>query len=207
MANAVDLLTLAEAKAAVNLSGDANDTELALWITAVSVRIDDLCGAVVTRTVTGEKHDGGRRLIVLRKAPASDTSTTTITTVTEYVGTTGTTLTEDDNTDHPAAGWYLDGRRLYRRAGGTDARFAAGRGNVVVTYEAGRFANTEAVGPLFKLTVSAIMRRLWSREQGSWASGGDPFAADSGGGVRFHKTVDPMVREFLTNELLPPVVM
>lgn len=203
-----DLLTLAEAKTAVNLTtGTANDTTLALWISGVSTRIDRLCGAVVIRTVTDETHNGGRRLLQLRKAPCSETSATTITSVKEYDGTTLTTLTAETNETKPAEGFSFSPETglLYRRAGGVDALFASGRRNVLVTYQAGRVASTALVPELFKLAAGAILLRLWQRDQGAWAKGGDPFA-DSGASVGFFKAVDPMVREFLSDELLPQTV-
>lgn len=207
---ATDVLTLAEAKTALNTnSGTGNDTEITLWITAVSARLDDLCGAVVIRTVTDEVYDGGRSFLPLRQAPVSKTSATTVTTVKEYASTTLTTLTAETNDSKPSDGFLFDPTLgfLYRRASGSGGTFASGRQNVLVTYDAGRYATTADVDGRFKLTAGAILRRLWHREQGAWARGGDPFEPGAAGAAGFFKTVsDTMIREFLADELRPPVV-
>lgn len=202
-----DVLTLAEAKTAINQSGSTSDTEIGLWVTAVSVRLDDLCGAVVIRTVTLETHDGGGRFVRLREAPCAKSSATTITTVTEYDQTTSQALTEETNSTKPADGFIFDQTLglLRRRSSGFDARFPDGRGNVVVTYEAGRYANTAAVDGRFKVTAGAIMRRLWQREQSAWATGGDPFT-DAGTVGFFRAMSDSIISEFLSDELRAPVV-
>lgn len=208
MANDIDVLTLEEAKTAISMSGSGQDEELPLWITAVSRRLDDLCGAVVTRTIEGQAFDGGKPWVDLDLAPVSRTAATTVTSVIEYDGTTATTLTADTNASQPAEAYRLDARlgMIYRRASGVDRRFVAGVGNVVVTYAPGRYATTAAVDERFKVAAGAILRRLWHREAGAWAKGGDPFAEAGVGTVGFFKAVDPMVREFLADELLPPAV-
>lgn len=202
-----DLLTLSEAKDAINQSGATHDSELQMWITAVSNRIDELCGYVVKRTVADETHNGGRRIIQLNHAPASLTATTTIQTVTEYSNTTEHTLLEETNTDKPAHAYLFDVKSgiLRRRSGGADATFATGRANVVVNYEPGRYETTAAVGDHFKLTAGAIMRRLWQRESGAWAVGGDPFT-DQGTVGFFRAMSESMINEFLHDELRLPVV-
>lgn len=205
MADALDVLTLEEAKTALNLKLDTytHDAEVAMWVTAVSRRLDDICGPIVTRTVTEEIHSGGGSALWLYKTPVAS-----ITTLTEYSSTTGTVLTAETNTTKPDAGYLLDPEagRVYRRAGGGASTFTAGDRNIVVTYVAGRFAGTASVDPKFKAAAGAVLRRLWSREQGAWARGADPFLETGAGTVGFFKAVDPMVREFLADEVLPPVV-
>ena len=184
---------------------ERDDEFIGIWVPAISRRIDELCGPVVKRTITDERHDGGRHVIRLRHVPISS-----VTTVTEYDGTAATVLAEETNETKPDDAYLVDGGRydrdLRRRSGESDVNFAVGRRNVEVTYEAGRYADTASVDPKFKMTAAAILRRLWSREAGAWAAGGDPFAEAGQGQVRFHKTVDPMVREFLADELRPPAV-
>lgn len=203
---ATDVLTLAEAKTAINQSGPTHDGEIALWVSAVSRRLDDLCGPVVIRTVTDEKHDGGGRFVQLRYTPCSKTSATEITTAVEYDGTTERALTAETNAEKPTDGFLFDQTLglLYRRSGNIDARFAAGRLNVVVTYQGGRYADTASVDERFKLTAGAILRRLWQREQGAWSTGGDPFT-DQGTVGFFRAMSDSVVTEFLSDELKPPV--
>jgi len=193
----LNLLTRTEAYTAINDPATAAETTslrddevLGLWVPAVSRRIDDLCGPVVTRTVT-ETHSGdGRDNLYLRTPPA--------------VSVTSVTLNGDAL---PADGYDLDNDNrflaiLYR----TTSTWPDGRRNIVVEYQAGRHATTAAVDPLFKMAAAAILRRLWSREAGAWARGGDPFAEAGAGSVGFFKAVDPMVHEFLGDEMRPPAV-
>src|SRR5437868_6897514 len=101
---ALDLITLNEAKHELNLDLTSTDPdgELARYITAVSRRLDDLCGPIVERTVTDEPHNGGRVRIFL-DAPISS-----VTTVKEYSGTTLTTLTEESVTSQTSNQFVID---------------------------------------------------------------------------------------------------
>lgn len=202
---ALDLLTLAEAKRAINVpaSWAVHEDELALFVAGVSGRIDDMCGPVVVREVV-EWHDGGESSIWLRQPPVAS-----VTSVTEYDSTTATVLDPEDEATVPADGYLaeLDGHFavVRRRSGGSDLRFGSGRRRVKVAYSAGRFATTSAVDAKFKLAAGAILRRMWQREAGSWARGGDPFAGDESV-VGFFRAVDPMVAELLADELRGPVM-
>lgn len=202
------LLTRQEAYEAINDPASAieqsstRDVEIVdMWVPAVSRRIDDLCGPVVARTITEELHDGGVRKIWLHHTPIY-----AVTSVTEYDDTAAVTLTAETNAAKPSDAYLADGpgrydRYLLRRSDNADAMFESGRRNVVVTYEAGRFADTASVDAKFKLAAASILRRLWSREAGAWARGGDPFAEAGAGSVGFFKAVDPMVSEFLGDEM------
>ena len=203
MADTLDVLTLPEAKAALNLTGDTHDSEIALWVTAVSRRLDDACGPVVQRNVTEELHDGGAGSIWLHHPPVAS-----VTSVSEFASTTETLLTAETNVTKPAAGYLVDlaAGRVVRRSGGGAAVFAAGSSNVEVSYVAGRYATTAAVDAKFKAAAGAVLRRLWAREQGAWARGGDPFTEAGATGPGFFKALDPMIREFLADELRAPVV-
>jgi len=201
-AEAYEAINDTESAAAASAAHDAEVVDV--WVPALSRRIDKLCGPVVIRTVTDERHDGGGRSIVLRNGPAAS-----VTTLTEYDVGAATILTAEQDDTQPANGYLLDTLGptsfVYRRTSGYDYAFPRGRQNVKVVYEAGRYADTAAVDPKFKLAASAIMRRLWSREAGAWSRGGNPFEAD-GVSPGFFKAVDPMVHEFLADELLPPAV-
>lgn len=199
MADTLDLLTLAEGHAAINLANTVTtqDTKLAQYITAVSRRMDELCGPIVVRTITAETHDGdddtpyadgevftrngypigggrslGRGLIYLRQRPVSS-----VTTVTEYAYTTATVLTADSTSTLAGAGYTFNPRTgaLYRRSGGRDWYFPSGRNNIAVTYVAGRAANTAAVDPKFKLAASVILNHVWRPQSGAWAQTANPY--------------------------------
>lgn len=210
MADLLDLLTLQEAYRAISdpASEDAvagggaggHDDRMALWITAVSRRIDEVTGPVVIRTVTSELHDGGRHRVYLNQTPVSS-----VTTVVEYDNTTSTTLTAETNTTKPADAYLVEGERhgvaIRRRSSNADDTFPAGRDNVEVTYEAGRYADTASVDALFKEAASAVLRRWQKREGGAWSTGSDPFARPPD--VGFFKAVEPMVAEMLDDQVRP----
>lgn len=167
MAATLDIITLAEGRAAINMLAQdtTQDSEIAAYVTAASQRIDQLAGPVVVRTITAELHDGTGSEVRLRYYPVSS-----ITSVTEYVGATGTVLTaETVGGAYIGTNYALDARYgvLTRRSGGVDAPFSYGRGRVAVTYVAGRFANTAAVDPLYKTATTVLLSHWWRREQGS----------------------------------------
>lgn len=174
--DSIDVLTLSEAKQALGLaSTDTNlDDYLRTLVTAVSAQLDEMCGPVRNRTVTGELHDGGTSRVCLRKRPVYS-----ITTVTEYNNTSATVLTAESNTTKSATDYIHDGTftRLssgvvVRRNSNTDDLFPSGRRNVVVTYIAGRSATTEGVPAKFKQAASLMLRNVWIAEQ---ASGTETF--------------------------------
>jgi len=196
------VLDRVEAYEAINDATSANagasdrDAEVIdIWVSALSRRIDELCGPVVVRTVTDERHDGGRSRIWLDLAPVSS-----VTSLVEYDAGTVQTLTAELDDGLPEYGYLLeDDGSIIRRNGGGDATFAYGRRNVKATYEAGRYADTASVDAKFKMAAGAILRRLWQREAGAWARATDPFT-EAAGGTGFYKAVDPMVHEFLSDE-------
>ncbi len=164
MADALDYLTLAEAKAALNIdtSNTNFDTELAGWITAVSRQLDNYVGPVVTRTITSESHDGGCASLFLKYRPVSS-----VTAVSEFSYTTEQALTGESNASKTATNYLLDAAKgiLRRRSGGADTRFPMGRGNVIVTYVAGRYTSA-SVDEVFKTGARLTLSLLWRREQG-----------------------------------------
>lgn len=198
MADTLDIITLAEGRAAVNLhaSDTSQDTEVAAYITAVSRRLDQAVGPVVVRTITAETHDGTGAFVRLHHPPVSS-----VTSVTEYLATTGTVLTaEAVGVATTANNYTLDARYgiLTRRSGGTDTSWSYGRSRVVVTYVAGRYTNTGSVDALFKSAASIMVAHLWRREQAS-----EPMTAYQ----RSHGTAIPkVVREMLADEWRLPAV-
>ena len=167
MALATDWISLDEGKAAVNITGGAFDSELALYISAASQRLDQLAGAAVIRTITGEIHNitrPGTTAVLLNYRPVVSASSVVV-----YNQTTAQTLALETNSAKTANDYLLDPAegRLRRRSSGYDTAFPTGRGNVIVTYTAGRFASTAAVAERFKLAASIYLAHLWKREQGA----------------------------------------
>ena len=168
MADTLDLISLAEGKSAVGITtGDTSqDTALALKITAVSRRIDRLCGPVVQRTVTDEVHPGGRPWVQVRRWPVAS-----FTTVTEYDATAPTVLTLEDFDTQPTDGFLPErwestptavfNGKIWRRASGQGCWFPVGPEAVKVTYVAGRAANTAAVDPAFKEAAGIALKNVW----------------------------------------------
>lgn len=151
MAATEDILTLAEGQAALRQgTSTANDTTIALLITASSIAIDRGIGPVVRRTVTADTFDGEGVFIQLRSWPV-----TTVTTVVED----GTTLTSDQ--------YLIDYEKgqLYRRNGDYDYPWEIGRDNIEVTYTAGRFASTATVDAWYKHGCRLLLRHQWRSEQ------------------------------------------
>lgn len=154
MAEDNDILTLAEARAALNQGTQtSNDTRITALVTAISERIDDNedgLGPVVIRQPPQETHDGAGTCIQLKFWPVA-----TIVTVTED----GTTLA--------AADYHIDSDTglLYRRSGNYDRKWCEGRANIVVDYTAGRYASTAAVPEKFKQGARLFIKHQWSAEQ------------------------------------------
>lgn len=174
MADTLDLLTLTEAKAALNITVSTYDTEVAAYVTAVSRQLDNLCGPIVTRTVTSESRDGGRPTLYLARRPVASVAA-----VVEYDGTTGTTLTAETPSSQTANQYLVESAQgiLRRRNGGSDYLFPIGRQNVIVTYSAGRYSSTSTVDERFKTAARLCLTNLWRREQGG---GTDTFGALAG---------------------------
>lgn len=157
-----DLLTLVEAASAAGRRADDADPDLALVNTAVGLTLDEWCGPVVIRTVTDERHEGRWGHVWLDRWPISSFDS-----VVDYHGTTSYTLTEETPGSIPDDGYLLDpytgdgnySGRVRRRYGGADGRFGDW---VVATYDAGRFADTDAVSERWKRAAGHLLQYLWA---------------------------------------------
>jgi hypothetical protein len=202
LTSAYDLLTLDEAKRALNIDpGNTNfDTELALYVTALSERIDQECGPVVKRSVSGEAHAGGGLVIYPDYVPVAAVGS-----VVEYVGGTATTLTAA--TDTVAGDYLLENPGtlhsfISRWSNFNVRRFAGGR--VVINYVAGRFDSTAAVSALFKQAASTFLVHLWQTQGSGSATFGSPAEAIPQFGLGF--AVPNRVVEMLAHERIAGVV-
>jgi len=204
VADTRDIISLTEAKAAVNIDvgNTSYDTELAAFITGVSRRIDTLCGYVVRRTITDETHYcGAASFIDVRHTPISS-----VTTVTEYdQDGTSLVLTAESVSSKPTDAYLVDITlerpfRIYRRSEGGMYTFPAG-GSVVLTYVVGRYANTAGVDELFKRAAAIMFSHLWRREQGVGSQTFGPID-DVGLGIPAF-AVPRAVIELLAEELKP----
>lgn len=208
IADTLDLLTLDEAKKALNipLADTTFDLEVASYVTAVSRRIDDMCGPVVVRTITDEAHDGGGVYLFPYHTPVAS-----VTTVTEWLSGTSTALTAETNAASTTTNYLLTGTGMHsttirRRSSWSDSYFPLGIGNVLVTYVAGRYANTAAVDPKFKQAAAKMLSLMWKGDQGA---GSVTFGApdEVGGGIAgFGFAIPNFVVELLAEERRPPVI-
>lgn len=194
----LDVLTRDEAKAALNIPvGDpSQDQKIDSYVTAVSLALDRIVGPIVQRTITDEPHDGGRGVLSAVFYPIIS-----ITSITERQGTTAVTLTAE-NFASPTANDYsvnLEAGLIYRRSGGCDRWFSSGRGNVRLTYVAGRFADTASVDARFKQGAAIMLSHLWRNEQGIPST-------PEGAPVTLTFAVPNAVKHLLADQLLAPVV-
>lgn len=185
------LLTLAEAKAQLNISTSTDDEELQTYVDAVTAVVEEYIGPVEPREVT-ERHDteGGRRAVVLRTTPVL--SLTSV----EPLLTGGISYPVDGLDLDPDTG------EVRRVDGGWF------RGLLLFTLQAGR-AGVPPVPPTINLAARMLVQHLW-RTQHPSRSGGLP-----GGGEDFSVTqpivgfgyaVPNRVLELLAPYRLPPGV-
>jgi len=150
-----DILTLAEAKQALNLPSGASsvDAELAQVITAASLFVDSIDGAVVQRTVTETFRNPRGSSIILATYPV------VVTSVAEYSGGVASTLTAESNT--VAGGFTFESSSgiLSRRSSWYATAFTGE--TLVVTYTAGRYATTATVDALYKEAAVHALIHYW----------------------------------------------
>lgn len=199
--NTTDVITLEDTRRELRLNSAAFDDTLDLLISAVSERLDELCGPIVVRTVT-ESHQGGTGRILLRQTPVAS-----VTTVREFTGTVEQVLVAETNATKSSNDFYLDGTTgiLYRRTGGYATWFPGGAGNVVVEYVAGRFATTADVTAKFRMAARIMVKHFWRYEAGS---GSQAFGAnDEGLGAIATFAVPRSVLELLAGEVASTVTV
>lgn len=207
---ATDLLTLPEAKAALNIPEDDvdNDVELAQVISAATALLEQWVGPVIVRSAVTEYLRGGTATVRPTQTPVYS-----VTSVTDYDGATATVLTVDTpGSAYNADGFYLDAPvphvvGVRRRATGCDYPFTAGPGTVKVIYVPGRFATLAAVTPLFKEAATVCLVHLWQHRGansafGTAAGDGAPY-----GGVPFSTdTLRKKVRSMMGAEARGPAI-
>lgn len=174
-----DIITLADAKAQLNMTSTANDAELAGYISSASQMWTRRVGPVAGSPVFTEHYDGGASRIALRNVPV-----VSVTSVTESWGAaTLYTLTEqplESTTSFSSFGFTVDLERgtIVRRAQGIETRFAAGTQSVRVVYVGGYTTVPDDIIMAIKLLVQHMWdtQRGGSRVPGMTEDGFDPRA-------------------------------
>lgn len=185
------LLTLADAKAQLNLTTDTDDVELQHYVDSVTPVLEEYIGPVEPREVI-ERHDAesGRRVIVLRTTPALS-----LTSVTPVL-TGGTTYSVDRLDLNPDTG------EVRRLDGGPF------RGLLLFTLQAGR-AGVPPIPPTINLAARMLVQHLWRTQRpsrsGVLAGGGDDYTV-SEPIPGFGYAVPNRVLELLAPYRLPPGV-
>jgi len=205
MADTLDVIDIETARSSLGVQA-RYDSLLAVYITAVSRKLDDLCGPIVRRTITDELHDGGAPIVQLRHGPVYS-----FTSVVEAQGTTSVTLTMQTFATAPAEGYIARAHRtasapysglLERVSGGLPSRFYAGTQTVKATYSGGRFADTASVDDRFTQAALMCLRNLWRNEQGQVVPTPGELEVPTGSFARF--TVPNAVKELLWDEMRLP---
>ena len=153
------LITLAEAKAQLDLDVSTHDTELQVYIDALTAAIERHVGPVENRAVTETTTAGGATLCLTHIPVVSLTSLVPVLTA-------GTAITVSDVAVDSATGI------LRRKDGG---RFCGGPWTAA--YTAGR----GGVPPTIKLAALILLQHLWRTQYGasrglSGIGGGDDFS-------------------------------
>lgn len=186
VADALDVLSPAEARSAVGIRSSEMDENLAMAVTAISRLFDDSFGPVVQRTVTNEVHRGFSETVTTDLCPVAS-----FTSVIEAWQTVQTALTEKvfgaaDTTD---SFWAEPWQTTSAPYSGTLYRIGGGVGGggfselVKISYVAGRFASTAVVDRLFKQAAVFALKNAWKAYQDSLAQSGEftsPFASFPG---------------------------
>lgn len=167
---ATDLLSPTDALKAVQRGTKSalQQDRLAGYVTAISNRLDELVGPIVQRPVAGERLHGGHSRVRVRRWPVAE-----FTAVAEYQSGVATVLAAealDVEGGYYAEPWDEDptllSGRLLRRSGFSDSCWATGRGNVVVSYTAGRYPDTAAVrGTRYYQAAVITLKSLWRGEE------------------------------------------
>jgi hypothetical protein len=162
MADLLDVVTVDECAAALN-GIDVDDGQLPRYVTAVSRRIDGVCGPVVVRDVTDERHDGGHRTVLLKQTPVL-----LIDDVTEHRNGVAVTIAGEEDDTLPVDGYVIDRQTglLYRSASGCARNWWPGLANIKVSYSAGRYTTTNDVDDRFRSAAVMMIRHLWLADQG-----------------------------------------
>lgn len=159
---AVDIITLAQAKAQLNINSTTFDTQLASVLSAASRMWVKRCGPVKDEGAIDEWVDGGNPRIMVRNSPIL-----TVNVVEEVIGALThplTLQTLQPGGDTSAWGYSVDlsTGMLTRRAAAIAIPFAAGVKNIHINYNAGYASTPEDI----TFAVTLLTQHLWETTRG-----------------------------------------
>lgn len=162
-----DLVTLADTKTFLNISGTQYDAELPGFITTASDMIESRIGPVVGAPTFDEFYDGGHgstTQIVLRHSPVVAITTITEAYTVSWVKTLQPQPLDGTSTDSSGYGYTVDLQNglITRRAAGMVSPFAAGKRNIHVVYTAGY----AAIPPELVTAGKILVKHLWEARRG-----------------------------------------
>ena len=197
MTNADDIVTLADAKTFLNITGTNFDTELADYVTGASQVWLNHGGPGISSPSYDEWYDGGQLQISLRHSPVI-----AITSITDAIGPIAYTLTEQDPGNGGGAYHYSVDKKLgliTRRNSGTAVPFFAGKKNVHVVYTAG-FTTVPAD---VKHAVLLLIGHMWETQRGGTRRPGTNSGDDYVPGMGF--MLPHRVKEILDSHRIPGI--
>ncbi|MDN3356080.1 hypothetical protein [Actinomadura sp. DC4] len=142
------LVSLADAKEQLNITGGSDDAELMRVLQSVTAPVERIVGSVVRRSWT-ETVDGGHPKIALQHFPVLSIT---------QVAESGSVLAQS------AYMVNLDAGVLTRVSGGAATRWRPGASNIAVTYDAGRVIT----GANVRQAVLVILQHLWDTQRGGF---------------------------------------
>lgn len=182
-----DIITLEDAQGITQAMSGVNAPTLELAVSAISQRVDALCGAVVQRTVTDE--------LVSRSAlghlQLAHYPVVSVTEVSETTGGATTVVAASAYTiDQP---FGLISRTVPVAWSNHYGDQAAPWADVVtVTYVAGRYASTDLVPAEWKFPVAEIVAELFRQNSARWQRNAD--ASLEGDEPVGYMAIDDMIR-------------
>ncbi|MBI1757980.1 MAG: hypothetical protein HYR62_01910 [Actinobacteria bacterium] len=143
------ILSLADAKAQLNITSTANDVELGDYIGAIDDAIETHVGAVLDRTVSEVVELAGYGLLVATRPVTSLTSLTSV----------------SDGTTYDVGGLYVKdaGAGIIRRRDGLPLAVGGYAPAWTLTYVAGRGATAPSS---INLAARIILQHLWETQRG-----------------------------------------
>ena len=170
MADVLDVLTLAEGRAAIGqdptTTDTAIDTELALYITATSNWCDDIAGAMVSRQIAQCAVNTAATVLNLTGATEKDLEDLT---AGQYVDV-GTA----------ADPWSIAARRMVTYVDRDNLTVTIDGAAITTTtsegIRQGRFVDTASVDNRVKMAATAHVRWLWAVERGAASRNFDDFS-------------------------------